>query len=108
MDCIQTQGKLNKKVTTLLLPKMTASIDALIDMRSQCGILEENRYLFPNSSLGALASWATLTGVASDAGLENPLSVTSTRMRKYLAIVAQVRLLRHLGGHKYKFSILVT
>lgn len=90
MDCIQSQGKLNKKVTTLLLPVMVKALDALLDMRTQCGILDENKFLFPNSSLGALPSWATLTGLAEDAGCENPLSITSTRLRKYLATVCQV------------------
>ena len=91
MDCVQTQGKLNKKVTTLLLPLMVHAIDALVAMRVQCGILSQNKFLFPNSSTGPLASWKTLTSVADDAGCENPLTVTSTRLRKYLATVCQVR-----------------
>ena len=90
MDCIQTQGKLNKKVMTLLLPRMVKAIDALIAMRSQCGILDENKYLFPTSSMGAQQSWKTLTSLAVEAGCENPLAVTSTRLRKYMATVSQV------------------
>ena len=89
---MQTQGKQNKKVTTLLLKEMVAAIDALLEMRDDCGILEENNYLFANSSLGHLSSWDTLTSLAKDAGCLNPMSITSTRLRKYLATIFQVRL----------------
>ena len=92
MDCIQTKGKLNKKVTTLLLPEMVRAIDAMLDLREQCGILKDNKFLFPNSAMGCQPSWALLTSLAEAAGCENPMSVTSTRLRKYLATVCQVSL----------------
>ena len=90
MDCVQTQGKQNKKVTTLLLDEMVQALDALVAMREPCGILAANKFLFANSSLTHLPSWDTMTSLAKDAGCVNPMSVTSTRLRKYLATIFQV------------------
>ena len=91
MDCVQTQGKQNKKVTTLLLREMVQAIDALIEVREDCGILDCNPFLFPNSSLGHLSSLDSLTSLAKDAGCTNPIAITSACLGKYLATIFQVR-----------------
>ncbi len=69
---------------------MVQALDALIEVRKDCGILDENSFLFPNSSLGHLSSWDTLTSLAKDAGCINPMAITSLRLRKYLATIFQV------------------
>ena len=90
MDLIQSRGKQNKKVTTLLTPEMKAACEALIEHRHECGILKENPFLFANSALRHLNQYQCLTGMAKEAGCDSPNLVTSTRLRKYLATVCQV------------------
>ena len=90
MDMIQTQGKQNKKVTTLLTNEMTQALDVLIDKREKCGVRKENKYIFANTELGHIMTWQTMRKVASQANLENPTWITCNALRKYISTVVQV------------------
>lgn len=90
MDLVQSQGKLNKKVTTLLTPEMVAAMQALLDTRVQCGVNTTNVFIFANSAKGHLNPWQVLNAMAKRAGCKQPALISSTRLRKYLATVTQV------------------
>ena len=92
MDLILIPGKRNRQVPILLTEDLQVAMKALYKTRSQCGIPEENVYFFATpSSDGHLSGWLVLNKVANLAQLENPAVVTSTRLRKYIATVSQVR-----------------
>ena len=83
---------MNKTVPTLLTTKMVDAIDALNKTRADVGIPAENKYLFPNRGKGPLQIWKILQTVASEASCNNPELISSSRLRKYIATVAQVML----------------
>ena len=90
MDLVQSQGKQNKKVTTIFSPEMKAAVQTLIHTRFEYGIHKDNKYMFANLSLGHLDHWQVLQKMAVNAGCSQPKLVSSTRLRKYLATVCQV------------------
>jgi len=93
MDLIQVPGKRNRKVPILLTPDVRSAMKVLFDKREACGVSMENKYFFAtNSSHGHFHSWLVLNHVAVSAQCEQPNLVTSTRLRKYVATLAQVGL----------------
>ena len=91
MDLIHVPGKRNRKVPILLTPDVRLAMKLLSDTRTVCGVPQENKYFFAtNSSCGHFHSWLVLNRVAGFAGCEKPQLVTSTRLRKYVATLAQV------------------
>ena len=87
---VQTQGKMNKKVATLLTTEMVSCIDALIACRSQCGVTATNKYIFANQKEGHLDTWQILRQLAVEAGCQKPELISSNTLRKYIATVCQV------------------
>ncbi|GFS12156.1 hypothetical protein ElyMa_004852400 [Elysia marginata] len=64
---------------------------ALFNTRNAVGIPEKNTYFFASKSVdGYLNSWQALRAVVESAGIENPESISSTRLRKYIATVCQL------------------
>lgn len=87
---MQSQGKMNKMVTTLLTEDMVKALDMLVKHRNEVGIQRSNGYLFANQGQMHLDNWQTLQLVAREAGCKQPKLITSSRLRKYLATVCQV------------------
>ena len=87
---MRTQGKQNKRVPILLIEEVVSALEKLVKYRGECGIKEENPFLFPNTELNALDSWQVLQNVARAAGCKNPSLISSNKLRKYLATVCQV------------------
>ena len=87
---VQSQGKMNKKVNTLLTTEMVSAIDLLIQKRGDCGLADTNVYIFANQGEGHLDTWQTLRKVAQDARCQNPELISSNALRKYISTVCQV------------------
>jgi len=91
MDLIQVPGKRNRKVPILLTPDVRSAMEVLCNKRRICGVSMDNKYFFAtNTDGGHFHSWLVLNRVAVAAQCEKPNLVTSTRMRKYVATLAQV------------------
>jgi len=91
MDLIHVPGKRNRKVPILMTPDVRSAMKVLSDTRTVCGVPHENKYFFAtDSSCGHFHSWLVLNRVAVSAQCENPHLITSTRLRKYVATLAQV------------------
>lgn len=97
MDMIETQGKMDKKVPTLLTTEMVRAIDKLNQNRSLCGVKETNKYIFANQENGHLDSWQVLNRVAIKGGCQKPELINSVSLRKYIATVSQV-INKHSGN----------
>lgn len=75
----------------LLTEDMVESMDILLNTRQSCGILPANKFFFALAgSMGHLRFFNVLKSVAARAGLKRPELLSTTRMRKYLATMAQV------------------
>jgi len=57
-----------------------------------CGVFSANKFLFalPKTKISHLSFYRTLRRVAHEAGLKKPHLLTTTRLRKHLATMAQV------------------
>ena len=89
---IEVIGKRNRAVPILLTEDMTEAISALRESRETCGVLYANKFLFalPQTTSSHLGFYGTLRRVAHKAGLKKPHLLTTTRLRKHLATMAQV------------------
>jgi len=91
MDLIQVPGKRNRRVPILITPEVGKAMELLANTRTQCGISKHNKFFFATDSTnGCLNTWLVLHNNALAAGLENPRLITSGRLRKYVATIAQV------------------
>ncbi len=66
------------------------AISALLEVRSECGVDPDNKYLFSNQKDGCLDQYQTVQKVALQAGCRNPESVSCSILRKYIATVIVV------------------
>jgi len=91
MDMVQVPGKRNRRVPIIITPEVGEAMELLVSRRDRCGVPSMNRYFFAtNSRDGHLNTWLVLHSNAVAAGVEKPRLVTSSRLRKYIATVAQV------------------
>ncbi|WAQ98579.1 hypothetical protein MAR_022952, partial [Mya arenaria] len=90
MDMVQSQGKMNKKVATLMTSEMVSAVDILIACRTQCGIRESNKFIFANQKDGHLSTWQSLRDMVNQAGCQRPELINSNSLRKYIATVCQI------------------
>lgn len=110
---VEIIGKRGRKVPVLITPELQTSIDTLIKYRSAAGISPDNPFMFARGFRNAtryLRGTDCLREVCVSAKLQHPELVTSTRLRKYIATVAQIVnmsenecdwLANHLG-HDYR------
>ncbi|XP_028249004.1 uncharacterized protein phf11 isoform X2 [Parambassis ranga] len=84
--------KRGRKVPVLLTPLMRESLDALTEKREECGVLDENRYLFalPQSVHYLRGSDCMRQLVNECNGIKNPKELTSTKLRKHVAALSTV------------------
>jgi len=100
IDCfrltmIEVIGKRSRIVPILLTGDMESAMETLIKTRVQAGVPDNNEFFFAiPTTVTHLQFFTVLRRVATTAGLKRPDLVTSTRMRKRVATMAQV----------YKFS----
>lgn len=94
MDMVHLPGKGigSRRVPLLLSPDVVTAMNALVVNRPQSGIPVKNPYFFATpSEKGFINGWQTMRNVSLAAQLERPELVHSTRLRKYIATVSQVR-----------------
>ena len=61
------------------------------ETRERCGVSSKNKYFFTADSTGGhMNTWLVLHNHAAAAGVDNPRLISSTRLRKYVATLAQV------------------
>lgn len=88
---IQVTGKRNR-VPVILTIDMRAGIDLIVHARIDY-VPEENPFVFalPKSTKGSYEGWTSLKHITSNLPeLKNPETITSTRLRKYVATISQV------------------
>ena len=94
LTVVNVVGKRSRPVPILLTPDMSKALCILCDTkrRSAHGICEENTFVFalPRCKTAHLNFYNTLQRVAQNAGLQKPKLISTTRMRKHLATMAQV------------------
>lgn len=91
MELVKIVGKRNRVVPVLLTPDMQDAISVMLQYREKF-IPKENVFLFAvSASKRSTTGWAALKSVLSKvSGLQNVESLTSTKMRKYLATMSKV------------------
>lgn len=108
---MEVRGKRGKKVPIILTPEMIDSINLLIKTRKAVGIPDGNPYVFARASRQSveyMRGWDCLRkfAIQCEPPLSNPSSITSTKLRKYVATISQVLslsetevdwLARHMG-----------
>ncbi|KAG5892254.1 hypothetical protein JTB14_014624 [Gonioctena quinquepunctata] len=108
LTVVEIVGKRGRKVPVLLTKEMKESVDFLLAARTEVGVPEGNHFVF--ARLGDLQSYMRghdcIKKWCSEANLDSPETITSTKLRKYVATVCQVFnlkenecdwLARHLG-----------
>ncbi|CAH1108062.1 unnamed protein product [Psylliodes chrysocephalus] len=91
---VEVRGKSHKnpKVPILMTTYLKDVIDLLIKSRSQVEINPQNIYVFArtNMSLQSLRGYDCLNKFCNETELKRPELLTSTKLRKYVATVAQI------------------
>lgn len=86
---VMIRGKLARGVPILIDESLAPSIDKLIELRQVAGVGTENEYLFAKGDMGRFDASHALTEAAYDCGAKEPKMLTSSRLRKHIASVAQ-------------------
>lgn len=91
IDLVNIPGKRSRVVPVLLLPHITVAMDTLVDVRQKEKFCLENKFFFASdSNNGCISHWKVLSQLCNDAELQKPKLIRSTKLRKYMATVAQV------------------
>ena len=91
MDLIQVPGKRNGKVPILVMPDVGKAMQLLATTRDCCSVPQYSKFFFATKSKdGYVNTWVVLHNTAVSAGLSHPRLVTSCRLRKHEATVAQL------------------
>lgn len=88
---IVIRGKRGRGVPILFTPKLQKALSVLISIRKTvCN--KNNEYLFaiPNTDNSCLRASETIRKLALASGAKNPSAITSTKLRKQVATVAQL------------------
>ena len=93
MSRVEIRGKRGRTVPALLTTTVEKNIDLLLRLRKEAAVNEKKQYVFPRPnfySIEPLRSSDVLRRFAKEADLQFPENVTSTKLRKHVATVAQV------------------
>ncbi|XP_062385759.1 uncharacterized protein LOC134072896 isoform X1 [Sardina pilchardus] len=86
---VELRGEKGRNVAVILTPDMTANLSPLISKRKECGVTENNDYLFAVPC--SLGHYRGQFGQFADAcGAEDPQNLRSTNLRKQIATISQV------------------
>ncbi|XP_055080972.1 uncharacterized protein LOC129456606 [Periophthalmus magnuspinnatus] len=93
---VEIRGKRGQKVAVLLSPDMVNALTHLINKRKDCGVPEDNPFLFGRPQcLTPYRGPDCLRLYASECGAKNPQLLRSTQLRKHVATLSQVLNLRN-------------
>ncbi|KAI3355954.1 hypothetical protein L3Q82_004240 [Scortum barcoo] len=88
---VEIRGKRGRKVAVLLSPDMVDALTQLIRKRQECGVPEENTFLFARPHcLSPYRGQDCLRTYANECGAQNPELLRSTQLRKHVATLSQV------------------
>ncbi|XP_039676792.1 uncharacterized protein LOC120571768 [Perca fluviatilis] len=92
---IEIQGKRQRKVPIILTPNMLSSMEALVENRIQCGVPNENHFLFARPEARThLRGSDAIRQLARMCGAKHPEALSSTKLRKHVATMSKVLNLR--------------
>ncbi|XP_050965197.1 uncharacterized protein rnf214 isoform X2 [Labeo rohita] len=85
------RGKHGRLVPILLTPKMLCALELLVKQREPCGVIKDNVYMFARpEAMTHFRGSDCLRGFAKACGAKCPKSLTSTRVRKHIAVLSTV------------------
>lgn len=88
---VEIRGKRGRKVAVLLSPDMVDALKELLSKRKECGIPEDNCFLFARPQcLTPYRGQDCLRIYAYECGAKNPELLRSTQLRKHVATLSQV------------------
>ena len=91
---VHVRGKRGRQVPILLTEEFVEAIDCLNSTRQAVGVSENNLYVFATPSRNSknpIRGYQCLSNITKCiAGMEKPELIKSTKLRKYVATVAQV------------------
>ncbi|KAK0140187.1 hypothetical protein N1851_022885 [Merluccius polli] len=88
---VELKGKRDRKVAVLLTPEMVNALNIMIEKRKECGVPDENEYLFAvPSCLTCYRGHQCLRQLADECGAKMPEYVRSTQLRKDIATTSQI------------------
>lgn len=88
---IEIRGKRGRKVPVLLTPAMNQALDLLVSKRQECGVPQENSYLFARPyAFSCYRGSDCLRHFSKACGAKSPESLTSTKLRKQTGTLSQV------------------
>lgn len=87
---VEIRGKHGRKVPVILTPEMVQSLELLVEERNSCGV-GENIYLFARPGFETrLRGSDCIRELAKNCGAEKPEALSSTKLRKQVAILSRV------------------
>ncbi|CAL8266038.1 unnamed protein product [Lota lota] len=88
---VELKGKRERRVAVLLTPETKKALDLLIENRKECGVLDENQYLFARPRcMTHYRGHDCLKKFASECGARKPEYLRSTQLRKQVATTSQI------------------
>lgn len=94
---VQIPGKRTRPVPILILPAVRKSMDLLVRIREQNNLNSNNPHFFASdSNNGYLDHCRILREISLAVGVERPELIRSTKLRKYMATVMQVKFFTYL------------
>lgn len=91
MEMISVPGKRARPVPILLTDDMSKAMAVLARKRTEVEVPKENVYFFAiPKTMAHIGYYSILQKIATAAGLRQPRLLTTTRMRKHVATMAQV------------------
>lgn len=88
---VEIVGKRGRKVAVLLTPCMVDALSLLTSKRKECGVHDENVFLFGRpKSLNHYRGQDCLRVYASQCGAKHPELLRSTQLRKHVATLSQI------------------
>lgn len=88
---VELKGKRGRKVAVLLTPEMTKALNIMTEKLNECGVPENNQYLFgvPHSQ-SCYRGHQCLRKLADECGAKKPEYLRSTQLRKEIATTTQI------------------
>ncbi|KAK3108426.1 hypothetical protein FSP39_007787 [Pinctada imbricata] len=87
---IEIKGKRGRKVAVLLTKEMKESIEVLISQRKKANVSKDLLFSKPGEAIFPYRGSDCLRKFAVEAEVQNPSAITSTKLRKQLATLAQI------------------